>query len=142
MTDIVGYSAGILDGEGNIGWRYTKKDRDECYYPMVTITNTNEALLQFLYINWGGNIQWEKRRPEGHLGKKKVARWHLYGKKARYFLKMIYPHLIVKKWDAELALKFMDTVGKVGRTMPIEVIQQRIELRRQWKKMHHQNLAK
>lgn len=106
-TDLA-YIAGIVDGEGHIqiirfpapkkkstpGWRTTIA---------VDVTNTDEWLINYLFLNFGGTVYEVKHN---NLKWKRCWRWAIRANKAERFLSLILPYLHLKKPHAELAIKF------------------------------------
>ena len=95
------YTAGIVDGEGTIKLRTNKS-----YYEVeVFVTNTNEWLIQWLKMQFGGRIYLMKdssRKPNARDG----FRWRLISRQASEFLKLILPYLQIKRPQAELAIAY------------------------------------
>lgn len=97
------YTAGIIDGEGCIGiYKEGRKGRWIYYVLAVNVGNTNPQLIEYLYSNFGGQSWKSPRLPP----RKTAYCWRLQAKSAGEFLKLIFPYLLLKKPQAELALKF------------------------------------
>jgi hypothetical protein len=105
-THEAAYAAGFFDGEGcvNIA-RYLKRGRP--YHTLAIIfTNTDFQVLEWLRQRWGGNLfqpilpENVRRRPYRHL--------RLSAGPARPLLLAMLPYLIVKKSEAEIALRFIE----------------------------------
>lgn len=100
-TEILAYTAGILDGEGHIS--LVRRADTETVRVEVAVTNTNEWLCQWLKMQFGGRV----RIMKPHKANWKVPyRWIIDGKRASEFLKLILPYLNLKKPQAELASSF------------------------------------
>ncbi len=101
-----GYTAGIVDGEGSIMITKTKGPtyrRGFVYKLEVIVVNTNEWLVQWLKLNYGGSIHVRKsRKPQ----EKDCYTWSLSSRAAKHFLEFIEPYLILKKAQAEIAMRF------------------------------------
>ncbi len=93
------YTAGIVDGEGCI---HLMKTKSRQYSIRVIVSNTNEWLIQWLKMEYGGVIT--KRQGKGK--RKTVYRWTIATARAADFLTIILPYLMLKRSQAELALKF------------------------------------
>ena len=97
------YVAGLFDGEGSIT---INKNRSDCGRPsytlLVYITNTNEAVIDWLLTKFGGTL-YTRSVSKGH---RPCWDWKKYGNNARDFLTLINPYLRIKKHQAELAIKF------------------------------------
>ena len=98
---LLAYVAGIVDGEGTIGLHRNYKN-PSC---MVTVNvgNTNEWLINFLKMNFGGYICYQ---PNDDIKHKDIWRWELRSKKAIEFIRLILPYLQIKRPQAELAIEF------------------------------------
>jgi hypothetical protein len=102
------YFAGILDGEGSLGFV-----KDETMQtgtrPYVNVTNTSEELIKWIVENFGGRIL-VRKPPKGHFGKKKCITWRVERTIDIYLLlKKITPFLVVKKDKAIELLNFVET---------------------------------
>jgi hypothetical protein len=130
ITEIeVAYAAGIFDGEGCIHIAPYRKRGRPYHRLMVAVTNTDFPLLDWLHARWGG-----------HLGKPLLTNrhrpckiWALSEGYAYPFLNAVYPYLIVKRRQAELALQFMNarSPGTHGRRPDDAATGRRAELHRQ-----------
>ncbi|MFA5377841.1 MAG: LAGLIDADG family homing endonuclease [Dehalococcoidia bacterium] len=115
-----GYTAGIIDGEGSIminrSYGPTYK-RGFSYRLEVTVTNTNEWLVNWLKMNYGGSIHLRKsRKPQ----EKDCYAWSLWSRAARRFLEFILPYLILKKAQAEIAIQFQGNKPPPGKSLSEE----------------------
>jgi len=96
------YIAGLFDGEGCISI-YQKTDRS--YHLGVELAMGFEYIPKWLRFAYGGYIG---IAPAGKGGRKRPSyKWRLEDRAAESFIKSIVPYLIVKRAEAELALKFM-----------------------------------
>lgn len=112
------YFAGLLDGEGTICiWRTVRQrdkntNRTPLYSLQVSIGMIEPALAIYeLHRLWQGWIGKSGAQPK-RFGCKNgaIVRWYKTSKEAYEFLKVIYPYLIVKKEQAELAIKFQEAL--------------------------------
>ena len=55
------WSAGIIDGEGSIGWQPNGHGNKKC--PIVQVSNTDEKICRILYDCWGGRLYLRTRPP-------------------------------------------------------------------------------
>lgn len=95
-----GYAAALLDGEGSISYVRFAKRKYPTFAGYVTIVNTDPRITEWLYDNFGGGVsvrQNGKYRP--------LFRWALNGSEAYSFLRLISPHLVAKRAQAELFLR-------------------------------------
>ena len=122
-TDLA-YLAGILDGEGSIQIR-KRKDKGMrlgfCYQLVVNIANTNEWLVRWIHLNFGG-LLYKNRIPAAHY--KQVYQWSVSSNKAKFVLESLLPYLKIKKPQAEIALQFQSQkiVNSGGKIKPTEAI--------------------
>jgi hypothetical protein len=100
-----GYIAGILDGEGNVGVLHAHGP--QWISARVQITNTDERLIKWLQEKLGGVTRVTNRQ----TSKQKTAYALIIEdmRDVKYFLNTIKSYLIVKKEQAELLLKFVDS---------------------------------
>ena len=124
------YVAGFIDGEGCI--------RAELRNPrlgngvsvghrvILIVANTHRPVLEAMQERWGGSIY--RRKNPGKV----LWVWHTGGPTARAVLEDVLPYLVVKKEQAETALKLIKTMRNRGRAvLTDEEIRYREELRLQ-----------
>lgn len=104
---LLAYIAGIIDGEGCIMIHSTNLVR-------VSVKNTNEWLVKFLKMNFGGCLVYSKHS-WGNLRSKPIWNWAVDSKKASEFLQLILPYLQIKRPQAELAISFQKRRIRKGR---------------------------
>jgi hypothetical protein len=111
--ELKAYFAGIVDGEGTICISKNNRSSGQLYL-RILVVNTHEGILNLLKSIYGGSISTKKRYGVTH---KKCGGWQVSSRKAEYFLLDIYEYLIIKKGQAELAFKFIETfeLGKKTR---------------------------
>lgn len=108
-TDLA-YVAGIVDGEGSIriarrkvsSQRPNKKGRQSYFLLVVEVGNTQEWLIQWLRLAFGGSIVTNP----AHGQRQTFYRWVLQNKAAAAFLFAVLPYLRIKRPEAEIALAF------------------------------------
>lgn len=111
MTFVDAWAAGIIDGEGCISIR-------KCgpYYALSVVVGqsgkTVPAILKKLKVTYGGSVGNAMLDPRG--GRQPKWHWQVVAKTAEDFLRAIQPHLVGKKAQADLALKYRELVGKPG----------------------------
>lgn len=101
------YMAGFLDGEGCI--RISSQENPPFsirHQLQVTIGQKDGAIMDWIVGNFGGNVHRIKR--DGSFA------WTVSQTKALDFLKQIYPFLQYKKSQAELGIRFMGRIQKIG----------------------------
>ena len=107
------YAAGLIDGEGCI--RIQKQSNKQTYIVVVQLAMSEKAsvIRQALIATFGGNSY------EMEFKNKKWAKqwqWRISGEKACDLLSQILPFLVLKKKQAQLALKLNEMRKKDGWT--------------------------
>jgi hypothetical protein len=104
------YLAGFFDGEGCIAIVKGKNHLGNVQYSLrVIVSNTNEYVLHLYKLSFGGSIQKRKyEKPEW----RDCYAWALSSTRAYDFLKCVYPYLILKKAQADLAFEFQENQSK------------------------------
>ena len=100
----VAYLAGFFDGEGCVRIIKGKNHLGNVQYSLrVIVSNTNDYVLHLYKLSFGGRIQKRKyKKPEW----RDCYAWELSSTRAYDFLKCVYPYLILKKAQADLAFEF------------------------------------
>jgi hypothetical protein len=134
------YAAGYFDGEGTISiHRRRGKYEKATFVLQLNVGSTDPEPLYWLYENFGGRVRGPLRRPkENH---KPIYFWQTATSSAESFLKEIYPYLIVKKKQADVALKLRATLGKMGERASEETIRQREELKAELSRLNRRGLS-
>lgn len=110
---LLAYTAGIFDGEGSITIRKARIGKCKPSIQLaVAMGNTNEWLVQFFCMQFGGHwrIRGKNKRFENA---KPFWEWQANGKEAARFLESILPYLQIKRPQAELAIEFQSR--RIGR---------------------------
>lgn len=126
------YAAGIIDGEGSIGFRGFGK-RDKPFHAIwVRVSNTNEWLVKWLQFNFGGTVRKAKSLPQ----RKDMWLWTIRTRQALHFLELIVPYLKIKRPQAEIAIQFAKArnYGRKRTDEEIAVEQAQAILMRQYNK--------
>ena len=109
-----GWVAGFIDGEGTISIHKmieSKSLMGARHRVSLEATNTNLASLQKLVSLFGGSI-WQKRQQgENCLD---CYRWRAEGQTAKKAILFALPYFVIKKEQAEIALKFCKTLRTIG----------------------------
>jgi hypothetical protein len=118
-----GYLAAMIDGEGFISVVKGSKPAPNGngyitaaprYGIVVSVTGTNENLMQWLIANFGGS--WTRDKSQNPLWKQRVS-WRSTGSKNKEIVLLgIMPYLIIKKQQAVLALEFLRMNGESNPT--------------------------
>ena len=106
------YTAGIIDGEGSIMIKRSKGNRPNRptpeYRVVISVTNTNRLLLEWLFKKFGGSIKHYAKQAFGH---KPCYTWTITAKSGIIFLRLIKPYVLLKGEQLETALLFQTSVG-------------------------------
>lgn len=105
------YLAGLFDGEGYITINIWDKPNSihVRYQLIVGINMSYRPIIEMIHQQFGGKLA--QNRHDLRNPKQRVCfQWIIASGVAADFLKRILPHMIVKKDEAELALKFQDHV--------------------------------
>lgn len=99
------YAAGLFDGEGSIGI-YNQRNRPRSFRLQCNLSLNNEFLPRWFQMHFGGHV-WIKH----HCNSKwqNTYCWQIDCKGALPFLKVISPYLIIKRPQAEIAIKFQES---------------------------------
>lgn len=104
-TDIA-YLTGLFDGEGCVHIKRTKRFDTPCgvqYALNVVVRMASEKAVRRFQDLFGGHVYLLKKKVLWH---KDQWQWMALSSVAQNFLEITLPYLIVKKAEAELALKF------------------------------------
>lgn len=124
---VLGYLAGLLDGEGTVT---VKKSRgpgavNDCWIPEVHISNTNVAALRWIadtlqvgkvYASKPGDDKWQI-----------VYFWRTGGSNAISLLEALYPYLRIKRLHAD-ALFTLRGLRRDGTRLSPELVARRLTL--------------
>ena len=115
MDDIsVEYLAGFFDGEGCIGVYPSKGSNGYVTYNLiVTVGQVDPLVIGHLHRKYGGSLQFQERSKK-IKDRQDAWYWRVSGRKAEKFLRAVFPYLIGKKPQVELALAYMGERIKVG----------------------------
>lgn len=137
------YLAGLVDGEGYIGILRTKKgnkshwfsNREFIFTPVIKVTMTDKDTIKWLYDSFGGTFETRK----AHGNARESYGWMAKNAKPVEFLKFIYPHLRIKRRQAETLFRF--PYGKAGYQIPDEMYESRIKLYDQIRSLNSRGAA-
>ena len=102
-TDLdIAYLAGMLDGDGSIDLRL-KKGAGTLQL-RAQVYNTDQNLMEWLQLTFGGNLHQVSRENIGHHWRAEWT-WYNGGQPAVDILKLVEPYLIVKKVRAGIAIE-------------------------------------
>ncbi len=106
-TDLA-YFAGLIDGEGTIGFAGVGHDAYLCRFAMG---NTNLRLLHWVQQRFGGTVIRERRITPGSHRWKPIFRWVATAEDIEEILVAVLPYLVGKREQAELMLIYRDTLA-------------------------------
>lgn len=108
------YIAGFLDGEGSISLgrnHYFDPKRTTVYSVLVRIGNTNKDVLDWICAVSGFGKVYTQKNSGTFKSNQKFWMFTITKKDAvGKFLSEIYPYLKVKRLQAEIALKYVETI--------------------------------
>lgn len=126
------YVAGIIDGEGCIATFDCRRSAVPNWEIRVVVAMTAGDLVDRLHQQFAGSIHREIQRPNRRLH----YRWQVHGPLAEQLLRFVLPYLIVKRRQAELALRFRDEQMPKGPcrdpaklALKVAISNRRLELR-------------
>lgn len=130
---ILGYMAGIIDGEGNLGINSAfsqANSRNTSHAARLTITNTNITLMHWLVANVGGGYR-TRKSAAGKTGTpwSRCYQWNLFSSNLYLLLDALLPYLVLKREQAEIILALRELQLFRGRTIPPEVLAARTALK-------------
>lgn len=123
---VLGYLAGLLDGEGSVIATKTRGtgSHNDSIAMRVVITNTDLPLMEWLITEVGGTFM---AKQVGKAHHKQAYSWNLGGQNAAQFLVAVMPYLHIKKAQAQAGLRIAETVGARNRRLSPEIMEIREE---------------
>ena len=111
--------AGIIDGEGSIFiMRQARKDRERTVNFILRVTvESTDAIMAPTCKEITGEGEKIRQNSDNRPNCSDRLKWQVNGKKAVRILKAILPYMMVKKDQAEAAIKFQETTKKHWRNM-------------------------
>ena len=114
------YMAGYFDGEGCIiicrSTRRQKTQTIQSHELRLAIGSTDPRVIYEFQAAFGGRVQFYEA---GGKRKCPVYQWHIWSRTATQVIEAMYPYLITKKSDADIALAFQAIVGTRGKGVKI-----------------------
>lgn len=116
----LGWTAGIIDGEGTIGIAISRANRKPTGYRLnVRVGNTDIRMLNALQRLWGGSIA--TSRQNSKHGYRDFYVWSLISLDAQRMLKMVAPHIVTKRAQAQVAIRLQRRIkGRFGHKILID----------------------
>jgi hypothetical protein len=106
----LGYIAGVIDGEGSISIIKASTKYNFSYQLRLIVTNTDYRMLKWLKDTIGyGNVL-ERKRKVSNPKWSNVYIYAITANKAKDLLKAIYPYLVIKREQADIAIEFTKTI--------------------------------
>ena len=124
------YAAGFFDGEGHLHISVgVTKYGYMASYMKVGISNTNLLVLEWLQVNWSGNIHKKKKKEN----RKQSYQWTAISHVAVDFLSDVFPYLKVKQEEAKICLEFQNHLSTKQRNIHVDIdeLNRRLILRNQ-----------
>ena len=125
-THMLAWAAGIVDGEGCI---FIKEGRS--LRMCVSVENTDVRMLDALKEMFGGSLN--RRNGPSKRNRRPIWAWEVSAIKAERCLKAIYPWLVCKKEQADIALLARRYANKRGAQADIELTKYNVAKQRQLK---------
>lgn len=122
LTAKAAYAAGIIDGEGTVGIERKQVKERHSHRVYVCVGNTNADIIEWLHDNFGGNTMYNKDRGDKNND---IHMWQTSSSNAIDFLKFVYPYLIIKKYQAETAFRFQETISTNKQGLNEDVLELR-----------------
>lgn len=128
MKEKDAYAAGLFDGEGcmRINHRIRKSNPKSKtvyheYSELVTISQRDGRMIDWLKENYGGNCYLVSRKDNDRFSSEPIYMWIATNSQARNFMQKILPYLIYKKDQVAEALKLRINERRI-RQEPKELI--------------------
>lgn len=130
MTEVEkAYIAGFVDGDGSIGLRKCHSERGYIdTLVRLRVTQASKEILDWIGLTTGaGTVRQWARCSNRHRSR---FEWYCSGRKALAVIREIYPYLLVKKLQAEIVLKYEETMVGTGKLLSVEQKIERASLRK------------
>lgn len=107
INPTIEYMAGFFDGEGTIGMckrPIVNKNKTHTFRLTISVSNTNQTILNYFYQRFAGKV-----RMTNNGTNKQMFQWYIRDIQGCLdFLNQISSHLIEKKEQADLAIKWLN----------------------------------
>ena len=112
------YLAGMTDGEGYIGITLVRKgekkhwglEKDATFRAEINITSTNKSIIKWIGSLCDGYVD---GRDHSQPNRKRSYAWEARKtNQCASFLKLVYPYLKIKKPQADVLLRFLQTFNE------------------------------
>lgn len=146
------YAAGFMDGEGcvSIHTSNPRKGRSKRYILLVTITQKDGKVMDWLYGNFGGCVVKKNKGKNTFSPDTWIYEWRADNKTAYEFCKQVYQFSIVKKRQLELAVRFGQRIVQSKRFVRLsdnelkireQMFNQMKSLKRDWQLSKNPNVV-
>lgn len=108
----IAYLAGIIDGEGSLtigNYSANKKTGVLHYQTILSITNSDFSLIQWLHNTFGGNFWKYSAKQTPKVSRQAYYRWVATGDLLTHICELVYPFMICKKKQVEIMIKMRAT---------------------------------
>ena len=124
------WAAGFFDGEGSVCVSRRKRTAGFIEHHLaVQVVQVDPRPIHALRARFGGSLRQADRNGKPFF----YLRFH--GTKAEHFLKTMYPHLLVKREEAGLALQLRELIGVPGRRMAPGVFEKKEKIYNELRKV-------
>ena len=108
------YVGGLFDGEGNIQIvkRNPTSERRDTYHLSVRLCIVEDYIPRWLASVFGGSVS-KRLRHQKNPAHRDVYTWACSQQIALSFLKRVFPHLRLKRAQAEVAIKFQERKNRI-----------------------------
>lgn len=113
---VLGYAAGLLDGEGNIciSRKLNRARSKGLHVYRVSVVNTDIRVLQWLVERFGGKVHVNRKasQPDARTYNRTLYAWRLNCAQGASFLEHVYPYLVIKQEQAELIFELQRRLNR------------------------------
>lgn len=148
-TEKLAYLAGIIDGEGSIYigcYSSNKKTGMPHYQTVINICNTEESLIDWLVLNFGGSRRSYTPNQTPKNSRRKVYSWNVWSKSLEEICQAIFPYIVIKKRELEIMIAIRKTfIPKIPTKTfgqpktPEDILALRRSLYLELKSLHNRN---
>jgi len=115
------YLAGLIDGEGYMGFSINKTTKNYSYQPIMKTAMTDRKIIEWLKNSFGGYFHIRIPKDSKH---NISYEWSINGKMLRKILLRIHPYLKIKKPQCEILLKKFKIQDQLFPRLPYPKISQ------------------
>lgn len=115
------YLAGLIDGEGYIGFIANRQEYRTFYQPTLKVVMTDKNIIEWLRDSYGGYFYERKPKQENH---KISYEWEISGKTLKEILIKIRPYLRIKQKQCDILLKKYKIQECLFKNLPHQNISQ------------------